>query len=416
MCPRCMTFEGTKYPDTLATLATKCGPQTPREAEVQRGFRCICGYCCSTLSSIQHHVSHHDNSTHPSGSWRTMSNPAWVLKTPNGTFTEAAGPVFVGTRKEPGRSRLQDELDNTMEIEDSLALEEADHEDLPFLNKTKWAQSPIVVKNSPNDLLTLLENSEDGISAKIDAICLAMLESTNKSLGDRSTFEAHQLIKIRGSSKYIPQNDSAADEGYSGKTFKAVNQATVDKYAHVLGLCDSLSDDDKLPDMSWNGDFLSVGRYMPISLEMLRSGIQLALARLDSLIGTFMHGLPVDKAKLVPTAVFDDNTNHAIGYGFTSDQRNPQFKVNRSSVINFNESQPAFRSLYLDATGGWKMEGIRTLSGLCDEYVQVLEFLMTSLGGAPARKTDMTQQSIVNSVSSPRTLYVIEGHLAAQLG
>ncbi|KAJ3059352.1 hypothetical protein HDU98_004660, partial [Podochytrium sp. JEL0797] len=152
---------------------------------------------------------------------------------PNGKYVEVPGAVVVGEGRDGGRLKI--ELKEVLGLMAFSGAVEQAFQESTFLKKTKWGESLLLMENSPQDLLPLLEQpAVDSPLQQIQPICALFLESVNKMLGEPSSLVLRNKIKARGSSRYIHEIDESVDEGISGKSFKAIKNESVQQYSRVL--------------------------------------------------------------------------------------------------------------------------------------------------------------------------------------
>ncbi|KAJ3059906.1 hypothetical protein HDU98_004081 [Podochytrium sp. JEL0797] len=209
-------------------------------------------------------------------------------------------------------------------------------------------------------------------------------------------------------------------EGLSEQYLNAVSfHVTSSAYSFLKmtkGLCDTFSSTDKKPNMRWMGDQLIIDGKMPITLDLFRIGIRRAISRLQEIQLQWMHGLPISTKGLSSKEIYDEATQHGIGYGFVTDPRNAAFRVNQGAVLDQIEATPILKARFLDKNGKWKGSGVQLLADLGNEYISVLDLVMTCTAGPPSRRTDVACHRLLNSKDSLRTLYIFENHLGAALG
>ncbi|KAJ3058354.1 hypothetical protein HDU98_005522 [Podochytrium sp. JEL0797] len=181
-------------------------------------------------------------------------------------------------------------------------------------------------------------------------------------------------------------------------------------------LCDADSAGDKMPDISWRDDEVSIAGKMPLAVDIFRGAIQSLLKNLEQDKQVILHGLQISMIGLSSLEILDNNTNSTIGYGFATDTRNTQFHVNRTAIVDHIESSPDLHRKYILPNGGWNVASVRLFAGLMDGFLQKLLFMMVVSGGAPARMTDFALHRAINTPAGGRTLFVLEGHLASELG
>lgn len=145
-----------------------------------------------------------------------------------------------------------------------------------------------------------------------------------------------------------------------------------------------------------------------VSIKDLKTGTaKLYVEAKSLLVSEVLLGLPMPHYDL--STLQDDQSNRKDGYGFINDIRNPFFNQRGALAKNIETCHPGRFILGVNSSGTLEMNR-HQLKLWLDRVEDLQDKLITLLhitSGMPGRGTELSSMTFINSIHSPRNVYIM---------